>query len=63
MNAIEVEELGKSYDGVAAVDGLSMTIGEGEIFALLGPNGAGKTRGGVRWRPSRRRSPGRRPKR
>ncbi|MDR4494175.1 MAG: ATP-binding cassette domain-containing protein [Nitrospirales bacterium] len=41
--AIDVQGLGKSYDGVKAVDNLSLTVHEGEIFGLLGPNGAGKS--------------------
>jgi len=41
--AIEVKDLTKSYDDVAAVDGLDLEIQVGEIFAMLGPNGAGKT--------------------
>jgi ABC-2 type transport system ATP-binding protein len=36
--------LTKVYDtGVTAVDGLNLSVDEGEIFGLLGPNGAGKT--------------------
>jgi len=40
---IEVEGLTKTFDGTAAVDGISFHIGSGELFGFLGPNGAGKT--------------------
>jgi ABC-2 type transport system ATP-binding protein len=42
-NAIEVENLAKSYGDLRAVDGVSFTVAEGEFFGILGPNGAGKT--------------------
>jgi ABC-2 type transport system ATP-binding protein len=41
--AVEVRDLVREFGPVRAVDGLSMTVGEGEIVGLLGPNGAGKT--------------------
>jgi ABC-2 type transport system ATP-binding protein len=41
--AIEVNDLRKSFGAVAAVDGASIRVAQGEIFSLLGPNGAGKT--------------------
>lgn len=40
---IETEGLTKTYRGQVAVDGLSFSVMEGEIFGFLGPNGAGKT--------------------
>ena len=40
---IEVEGLTKRCGSHVAVDGISFTVAEGEIFGLLGPNGAGKT--------------------
>jgi ABC-2 type transport system ATP-binding protein len=40
---IRVSGLRKTYGARTAVDGLDLTIEQGEIFALLGPNGAGKT--------------------
>lgn len=44
MAAILVENLFKQYpNGVQALNGLSLTVQEGEIFSLLGPNGAGKS--------------------
>ena len=40
---IEVERLHKRYGEVVAVDEVSFSVGEGEIFGIIGPNGAGKT--------------------
>jgi ABC-2 type transport system ATP-binding protein len=42
-NAIEVSHLKKVYGDLIAVDDISFTVKNGEIFAFLGPNGAGKT--------------------
>ena len=41
--AVEVKELTKIYGSITAVDGISFSVQQGEIFGLLGPNGAGKT--------------------
>jgi len=43
VTALELDGVRKSYDSVVAVDDLSLSIPEGQIFGLLGPNGAGKT--------------------
>jgi len=40
---IDTEGLTRKFGDVTAVDGLSIHVGEGEVFGLLGPNGAGKT--------------------
>ena len=42
-NAIEADKLVKRFGEFVAVDQVSFTVAEGEIFGLLGPNGAGKT--------------------
>lgn len=43
MNVIETSKLVKRYKKHTAVDGIDLSVKEGEIFGLLGPNGAGKT--------------------
>jgi len=43
MIPIEISEVKKSYGDLHAVDGVSFSVKEGEVFSLLGPNGAGKT--------------------
>jgi ABC-2 type transport system ATP-binding protein len=42
-SAIEVENIVKKYSDFTAVDNVSFSVKEGEIFGLLGPNGAGKS--------------------
>jgi ABC-2 type transport system ATP-binding protein len=43
MPALEVRELRKAYGPVQALQGVSLSVGKGEIYGLLGRNGAGKT--------------------
>lgn len=43
MDAIKTDRLTKQFGPVCAVDQLTLTVGEGEIFGLVGPDGAGKT--------------------
>jgi ABC-2 type transport system ATP-binding protein len=43
MDAIRVEQMTKRFGPVTALDGLNLTVAEGEIFGLVGPDGAGKT--------------------
>ena len=41
--AVVAEDVRKAYGDLKAVDGVSLTVAEGEFFGILGPNGAGKT--------------------
>ena len=42
-HVIEVQNIYKSYGQTVAVDDVSFTVNQGEIFGIVGPNGAGKT--------------------
>ena len=41
--AIAVQNLVKKYGDITAVDDVSFSVRQGEVFGILGPNGAGKT--------------------
>ncbi|RMF58594.1 MAG: ABC transporter ATP-binding protein, partial [Bacteroidetes bacterium] len=43
MDAVVVKEIARSFGAVKAVDGVSFSVREGELFGLIGPDGAGKT--------------------
>ena len=43
MTMVEIDHLSKSFGAFQAVDGISLSVGKGEVLGFLGPNGAGKT--------------------
>ncbi|MFB6157449.1 MAG: ABC transporter ATP-binding protein [Haloferacaceae archaeon] len=43
MSAVALDSVSKTYGSVTAVDDLSLSVEEGEVFGFLGPNGAGKS--------------------
>ena len=43
MNRIELKELSKRYGKKLVLNGLNLTVRQGEIYGLIGKNGAGKT--------------------
>ena len=43
MATVEIQDMTKRYGRVTAVDGMTLSLGDGEFFVVLGPSGAGKT--------------------
>ncbi|MDE6085641.1 MAG: ATP-binding cassette domain-containing protein, partial [Muribaculaceae bacterium] len=42
-NVVEIEDVCKSFGDIRALDHVSFSVGEGEMFGLIGPDGAGKS--------------------
>ena len=43
MTVLAAADVSKTYGDTVALDGVSLSVDAGEVFALVGPNGAGKT--------------------
>ena len=43
MSLLELRDIQLAFSGVKALDGVSLTVPEGQLVAVIGPNGAGKT--------------------
>lgn len=43
MSSVELDGVEKAFEGVTALDGVSLDIADGEFFSLVGPSGCGKT--------------------
>jgi branched-chain amino acid transport system ATP-binding protein len=43
MTLLEIDDVSMDFDGVHALDGVDLSVAEGELLGLIGPNGAGKT--------------------
>ncbi|XID96085.1 ABC transporter ATP-binding protein [Paenibacillaceae bacterium WGS1546] len=43
MHVLELKDVTRTFDEIVAVDRISLTVKEGEIFGFIGPNGAGKS--------------------
>lgn len=43
MKVLEIENLTKKYGRITAINGLNLSVQEGQVFGILGPNGSGKT--------------------
>jgi len=43
MTILKVSDIGISFGGLKAIDGVGFSVEAGQIFSIIGPNGAGKT--------------------